>query len=73
MDGFLKHAVLLFFAMRLGDFVNVAAGMWFVPKYVKPEDIGAVLPLSSFATILSLPMFAFAMTVMLYSHQMELA
>ena len=64
MDGFLKHAVLLFLAMRLGDFVNVAAGMWFVPKYVKPEDIGAVLPLASFATFLSLPMFAFAMTVM---------
>ena len=64
MDGFLKHAILLFLAMRLGDMVNVAAGMWFVPKFVKPEDIGAVLPLASFATFLSLPMFAFAMTVM---------
>ena len=64
MDGFFKHAVLLFLALRFGDFVNVAAGMWFVPKYVKPEDIGAVLPLASFATFLSLPMFAFAMTVM---------
>ena len=64
MKGFIRHAILLFLAMRIGDFVNVAAGMWFVPKYVKPEDIGAVLPITSFATFLSLPVFAFAMTVM---------
>ena len=64
MDGFAKNALLLFIALRVGDFVNVAAGMWFVPRYVSPEDIGAVLPISSFATFLSLPMFAFAMTVM---------
>ena len=64
VDGFARHAILLFLAMRIGDFVNVAAGMWFVPKYVKPEDIGAVLPVTSFATFLSLPLFAFAMTVM---------
>ena len=64
MDVFVKHAVLLFLALRIGDFVNAAAGMWFVPKYVSPEDLGAVLPITSFATFLSLPMFAFAMTVM---------
>ncbi len=64
MTTFAKHAVLLFLALRIGDFVNVAAGMWFVPKYVSPEDLGAVLPVTSFATFLSLPVFAFAMTVM---------
>ena len=64
MDGFARSAILLFLALRVGDLVNVAAGMWFVPRYVSPEDIGAVLPLSSFATFLSLPVFAFAMTVM---------
>ena len=64
MDGFVRHAVLLFLALRIGDIVNAAAGMWFVPKYVKPEDLGAVLPITSFATFLSLPVFAFAMTVM---------
>ena len=62
--SFVRHAVLLFLALRIGDFVNVAAGVWFVPKYVSPEDIGAVLPVTSFATFLSLPVFAFAMTVM---------
>lgn len=64
MDGFAKSAILLFLALRMGDIVSLAAGMWFVPCYVSPEDIGAVLPVTSFATFLSLPMFAFAMTVM---------
>ena len=64
MNGFAKSALFLFLALRLGDVVNLAAGMWFVPKYVSPEDIGAVLPVTSFATFLSLPVFAFAMTVM---------
>jgi hypothetical protein len=64
MDGFARSAILLFLALRAGDIVSVAAGMWFVPRYVAPEDIGAVLPVTSFATFLSLPLFAFAMTVM---------
>ena len=64
MRNFAKSALLLFLALRIGDLVNLAAGMWFVPKYVSPEEIGAVLPLTSFATFLSLPVFAFAMTVM---------
>ena len=64
MGGFARNVVLLFLALRVGDVVNLAAGMWFVPRYVAPEDIGAVLPLTSFATFLSLPVFAFAMTVM---------
>ena len=64
MDGFAKSAILLFLALRAGDLVSAAAGMWFVPRYVSPEDIGAVLPVTSFATFLSLPIFAFAMTVM---------
>ncbi|MBQ6328901.1 MAG: hypothetical protein IJI35_07805 [Kiritimatiellae bacterium] len=64
MTGFVRHSVLLFLALRAGDLVNIAAGMWFVPKYVSPGDLGAVLPVTSFATFLALPLFAFAMTVM---------
>ena len=44
--------------------MNLAAGLWFVPRYVSPGDIGAVLPLTSFATFAALPVFAFAMTMM---------
>ena len=63
-SGFARSALLLFLALRAGDLVNLAAGMWFVPRYVSPEEIGAVLPVASFATFLSLPVFAFAMAVM---------
>ena len=55
---------MLFVALRAGDLVSIAAGMWFVPRYVSPEEIGAVLPLTSFATFIAMPVFAFAMTVM---------
>ena len=71
--GFARHSLLMFLALRAGDAVSLAAGMWFVPRYVSPEDIGAVLPVTSFATFLSLPVFALAMAVMkesavLYAH-----
>lgn len=62
--SFFAHALWVFIALRLADAVNIASGLWFVPKYVSADDIGAVLPLSSFATFLSLPLFAFAMTAM---------
>ena len=64
MGTFLRHSALLFLALRAGDLVNLAAGLWFVPKFVSPGDIGAVLPLTSFATFAALPVFAFAMTMM---------
>lgn len=62
--GFAANALLMFLALRAGDAVNLAAGMWFVPRYVSADEIGAVLPLSSFATFISLPVFALAMAVM---------
>ena len=64
MHAFVRQTALLFLALRLGDLVTLAAGLWFVPRYVSPSEIGAVLPVTSFATFLALPMFAFAMTVM---------
>ena len=41
MTEFARSAVFLFLALRAGDFVSVAAGMWFVPRYVPAEEIGA--------------------------------
>ena len=64
MKKFAKDTLLLFLALRAGDIIGLCAGMWFVPKYVSAEEIGAVLPLTSFATFVSLPVFALAMTVM---------
>ena len=64
MHSFAKHAILMFVALRVGDIVNLAAGLWFVPRYISPNDIGALMPVASFATFLSLPAFALAMAVM---------
>jgi len=64
MTAFSRHAIFLFLALRAGDLVNLAAGMWLVPKFIAPEELGAVLPVTTFATLLVLPIFAFGMTVM---------
>lgn len=71
--SFWRHALLLFLALRIGDFVNLAAGLWFVPKYISPNELGAVLPVTTFATFLALPVFAFAMTVMRESARLSAA
>lgn len=39
-------------------------GLWLVPKYIDFSELGAVLPLSSFATVFALPIYVFALTFM---------
>lgn len=72
-SSFAKHSLLLFAALRVGDIVSLAAGLWFVPKFVSPEEIGALLPVTSFSTFLSLPLFALAMTAMKESSALSAA
>lgn len=50
---------MLFFACRVGDLINVFVGLWLVPKYVNQAELGAVLPLTSFATFLAFPISVF--------------
>lgn len=64
MKGFWRHSLLLFCALRGSDLITLLGGLYFVPRYVSHEDLGAVLPAISFATFLALPLFAFAMTMM---------
>jgi len=47
---------MLFVAARLGDVINAIVGLWLVPKYVGTEELGAVLPLTQFATSVGAPM-----------------
>ena len=67
----LKNFLLLFLALRAADILNLIGGMWLVPKYVAPEDLGGILPLTSFATVLSIPLFAIAMTALRESAQLR--
>ena len=53
---------MLFFAARAADCLNVFVGLWLVPKYVEPSELGAVMPLTSFANFLAIPIAVFAST-----------
>ena len=53
---------MLFCACRAADILNVFVGLWLVPKYVEPSELGAVMPLTQFANFLAIPIAAFANT-----------
>ena len=53
---------MLFCACRAADILNAFVGLWLVPKYVEPSELGAVMPLAQFANFLAIPIAAFANT-----------
>ena len=53
---------MLFLACRAADVLNAFVGLWLVPKYVAPSELGAVMPLANFASFLALPVAIFANT-----------
>ncbi len=50
------YALLLFLIHRIGDFVNFYIGIWLVPRYVTPEELGAVNPVMSVASFVVFPL-----------------
>lgn len=62
MGDFWWYSLMLFLACRAADVVNAFVGLWLVPKYVPPSELGAVLPLMNFANFLAIPIGAFANT-----------
>jgi len=55
LGDFWWYSLLMFVALRCGDVINAVVGLWLVPKYVPQEELGAVLPLTQFATTFALP------------------
>jgi len=53
---------MMFMAARAADGMNVFVGLWLVPKYVPPSELGAVQPLANLATFLAVPIAVFAST-----------
>ena len=53
---------MLFVACRAADCLNVFVGLWLVPKYVEPSELGAVMPLTSLANFFAIPIAVFAST-----------
>ena len=62
LGDFWWYSLMLFVACRAADALNVFVGLWLVPKYVEPSELGAVMPLTQFATFLAIPITVFAST-----------
>lgn len=62
LGDFWWYSLMLFCACRAADLLNAFVGLWLVPKYVAPSELGAVAPLTSFAGFLAIPVAAFAST-----------
>ena len=62
IGGFWWYSLMIFVACRAADCLNVFVGLWLVPKYVDPSELGAVMPLTSFAGMLAIPAGVFATT-----------
>ena len=62
LGDFWWYSLRLFCASRAADVLNAFVGLWLVPKYVDPSELGAVMPLTQFANFLAIPVAAFANT-----------
>ena len=62
LGDFWWYSLMLFVACRAADCLNVFVGLWLVPKYVEPSELGAVMPLTNFANFLAIPIVIFAST-----------
>jgi hypothetical protein len=62
LGDFWWYSLMLFCACRAADVLNAFVGLWLVPKYVGPGELGAVMPLTNFANFLAIPVAAFANT-----------
>ena len=62
LGDFWWYSLMLFCACRAADVLNAFVGLWLVPKYVGPSELGAVMPLTQFANFLAIPIAAFANT-----------
>ncbi len=50
------YSAMIFIACRFGDAINAFIGLWLVPKYVGPNELGAVLPLQQLTSFLTIPL-----------------
>lgn len=50
------YSAMLFIACRSGDVIQAFIGLWLVPKYVGPNELGAVLPLQQLSSFFTVPL-----------------
>lgn len=62
LGDFWWYTLMIFCAQRAADCMNVFVGLYLVPEYVSLQDLGAIMPLTTFATCLAMPISIFATT-----------
>ena len=62
LGDFWWYSLMIFCACRAADILNAFVGLWLVPKYIGPAELGAVTPLANFAAFLAMPAGVFANT-----------
>ena len=60
IGDFWWYSLMIFVACRTGDAIQAFIGLYLVPKYVGTEELGAVMPLQSLATLFSAPLAVIA-------------
>lgn len=60
------YSLMIFIACRSGDVIQAFIGLWLVPKFVGPEELGAVLPLQQLAGLFAVPLAILATVFMKY-------
>ena len=60
LGDFWWYSLMIFVACRSGDVIQAFIGLWLVPKYVGPEELGAVLPLQQLTSFLTVPLAVLA-------------
>lgn len=60
------YSAMIFLACRSGDAIQAFIGLWLVPKYVGPQELGAVLPLQQLTSFLTVPLAVVAVVFSKY-------
>lgn len=60
LGDFWWYSLMIFVACRSGDVIQAFIGLWLVPKYVGPEELGAVLPLQQLSGLFTVPLAVLA-------------
>jgi O-antigen/teichoic acid export membrane protein len=65
------YSAMLFLACRTGDVIQTFIGLWLVPKYVGPGELGAIIPIQHLSAFFTIPLaalgIAFAKYVNVYA------
>lgn len=57
---------MIFLACRSGDVIQAFIGLWLVPKYIGPNELGAVIPIQQLCGLFSVPLAVLAIVFSKY-------